>query len=274
MIDDFDLSFSDHQAWADWRASHHGSLSEQQISAIATSIGVDGFVEPLTEWEARPGSIVVGKSFREGLKFQGINARARAVMFCIAKALDRRPASGVRIYAAEGLTSFAGRMRGLFPRFLGSEYGRTPEEISRLYPIPSEDLSRLSLPDSTFDITSTNEVLEHVPDLDACLRELVRVTRPGGWYIGTIPFAFNRAETRIHAEIRDGEIVHHVPPEYHGNPTSPAEGSLVYRTPAWDILGSCRAAGFSHAEMRCILSRKFGIVCEGSLGMFVLVCRR
>ncbi|MBN9022128.1 MAG: hypothetical protein J0H08_08565, partial [Rhizobiales bacterium] len=74
MIDDFDLSFSDFQAWADWRASHRGSLSEQQISAVAASIGVDGFVEPLAEWEARPGSIVFGKSFMEGLEFQGINA--------------------------------------------------------------------------------------------------------------------------------------------------------------------------------------------------------
>jgi SAM-dependent methyltransferase len=45
--------------------------------------------------------------------------------------------------------------------------------------IPSEDLTRLSYRDGSFDLIVTSETLEHVPDLDAALWELRRVLRPG-----------------------------------------------------------------------------------------------
>lgn len=43
------------------------------------------------------------------------------------------------------------------------------------------DATRLPLPSASFDRTVCNMVLEHVPSVDAALREMVRVTRPGGW---------------------------------------------------------------------------------------------
>jgi SAM-dependent methyltransferase len=39
--------------------------------------------------------------------------------------------------------------------------------------------------DATFDLVFNNSALEHIPDVDAALREIARVTRPGG------TFAFN-----------------------------------------------------------------------------------
>ena len=44
---------------------------------------------------------------------------------------------------------------------------------------------RLPYLDATFDLVFNNSALEHIPDLDAALREIARVTRPGG------TFAFN-----------------------------------------------------------------------------------
>ncbi|MGW6732310.1 HAD-IA family hydrolase [Streptomyces sp. NPDC055013] len=49
------------------------------------------------------------------------------------------------------------------------------------------DASRLPLSDATSDLTLCAELLEHVPDPDAVLAELSRVTRPGGLLVLTVP---------------------------------------------------------------------------------------
>ena len=53
--------------------------------------------------------------------------------------------------------------------------------------VRSEDLTRLTYPDASFDLVLTSETLEHVPDLAAALAEIRRVLVPGGRHIFTIP---------------------------------------------------------------------------------------
>jgi SAM-dependent methyltransferase len=49
------------------------------------------------------------------------------------------------------------------------------------------DATRLPFPDAAFDRVVASEVMEHIPDDDAALGELVRVLRPGGVLAVTIP---------------------------------------------------------------------------------------
>ncbi len=44
-----------------------------------------------------------------------------------------------------------------------------------------EDIHRLSFADDTFDVTHAHQVLQHVADPVQALREMARVTKPGGW---------------------------------------------------------------------------------------------
>jgi len=53
--------------------------------------------------------------------------------------------------------------------------------------VRSEDLTRLTYPDESFDLVVTSESLEHVPDLDKALAEIRRVLKPGGRHVFTIP---------------------------------------------------------------------------------------
>jgi SAM-dependent methyltransferase len=87
---------------------------------------------------------------------------------------------------------------------------------------PQEDLQALSYPDASFDLVLTADTLEHVPDPWTALRETRRVLRPGGRHVFTVPAAPTRTATRARAEpSRDGGLVHHAPPQYHGRAAGP-----------------------------------------------------
>jgi hypothetical protein len=57
------------------------------------------------------------------------------------------------------------------------------------------DLMGLDLPDDAFDAVICSHVLEHVPDDAVAMRELRRVTAPGGWCLVMIPLDVTRRET-------------------------------------------------------------------------------
>ena len=63
------------------------------------------------------------------------------------------------------------------------------EEIDVYY-----DGVRLPFNDNSFDAILTSEVLEHVPNVDGCLTDLVRVLRPGGKMLVTVPFIWAEHE--------------------------------------------------------------------------------
>jgi SAM-dependent methyltransferase len=48
-------------------------------------------------------------------------------------------------------------------------------------------LEELPWPDASFDLVTCLDVVEHTPDDRVTLRELRRVTRPGGWLLVTVP---------------------------------------------------------------------------------------
>ncbi|MDH4137612.1 MAG: methyltransferase domain-containing protein [Anaerolineae bacterium] len=49
------------------------------------------------------------------------------------------------------------------------------------------DIQAIQLPDASVDVAVASEVLEHVPAPDAGLRELIRITRPGGRIFLSVP---------------------------------------------------------------------------------------
>jgi SAM-dependent methyltransferase len=49
------------------------------------------------------------------------------------------------------------------------------------------DLTDIDFPDDTFDLLWVSHVLEHVPDDAAAIREMYRVTRPGGMAVVQVP---------------------------------------------------------------------------------------
>jgi SAM-dependent methyltransferase len=267
-----DEAFGDLESFTAW-CRRSTWLHPTMFEKFAQRICAQGFVEPLSGRIAAAGTVQPVGSFREGLGLDGICSRVRAVMRVIEKEIVGKKRGEVRIYAAEATTPFAMRMRGLFPNFIGSEYTQDAKLAAEMFPIPREDLTRLSFPDNVFDIVCTNDVLEHVPDMNKALRQIARVLRPGGAHVGTTPFIFNAQKSVRKASLVRGRIKHLAEPEYHRDPFG-HKGALVFEVPGWEILGRCLDAGFSYAAMQFVMSERFGCLTNGSGGVFVLLCRK
>ena len=106
---------------------------------------------------------------------------------------------------------------------------------------PEEDIQALSFQDASFDLVLTSETLEHVPDPRTALRETLRVLRPGGRHVFTVPVDPAVETTRS----RDG-----LPAEHHGRGGGPfalvtrKADMLVHTDFGRDLPGVVRAAGF------------------------------
>lgn len=124
------------------------------------------------------------------------------------------------------------------PNLFYSEYGSKSEGV------PSENLLDLSYADNTFNLVVTSETLEHVPDVDVALREIYRVLKPNGLHVFTVPIVRDQKNTRQRARLENGELLHLLPPSYHGGAQREKSDYLVFYEFGDDFIGRCEKAGF------------------------------
>ena len=155
------------------------------------------------------------------------------------------------IYMTERITPTFQWLKARFPNTKGSEYfpgaHRSGDFVGD---IQHQDVQCLSFDDESLDYIVTFDVLEHVPHYQRALHEFFRCLRPGGTLMITVPFSWTSSEHQVRCELgEDGEIVHFMEPEYHGNPVDAEGGSLCFRYFGWQILSELHAVGFDEAEV-------------------------
>lgn len=114
--------------------------------------------------------------------------------------------------------------------------------------VQCQDVQRLTFPDASFDLCTSTEVFEHVPDDRAGFAELRRVLRSGGKMIFTVPMSGEEA-TVERARLKEGSVEHMFPPEYHGDVLRGQGKVLAFRNYGNDIIQRLEQAGFAAARL-------------------------
>lgn len=125
-----------------------------------------------------------------------VQARARlslgrghdAIHATVARLLSARAATGTLADIGCGTGDLWRATRGQFSRCIGVDairYDGLPDEV--VFQAADLDRGALPLPDASTDVTAAVEVIEHLENPRAFCRELVRITKPGGWVIVTTP---------------------------------------------------------------------------------------
>lgn len=140
-------------------------------------------------------------------------------------------------------------LKNHYSKFTWSEYFG-PDGPAVVNGTRNEDVQRLSYPDASFDLVTSTEVFEHVPDYRRGFREVRRVLRDDGWFVFTVPL-FEATNTQCVCRLRsDGSLEWLAEPEYHDSQvTGVATVPVFWRHSRQEIVADLLAAGFSHAEV-------------------------
>ena len=66
-----------------------------------------------------------------------------------------------------------------------------PDALSKDYLVSIADINRLPFADASFDCVICSEVLEHIPEHEKALKELVRILKPQGTLVVSVPRYFS-----------------------------------------------------------------------------------
>ena len=124
--------------------------------------------------------------------------------------------------------------------------------------VQCQDLQNLTFENESFDLLTSTEVFEHVPDDIKGFKEIYRVLKPKGHFIFTVPIDIKIENTIERAKIVNGEIINILEPEYHGDHLR-NKGILSFRKYGNDILFKLKEIGFSDAKIVDIFNEKYCI---------------
>lgn len=156
--------------------------------------------------------------------------------------------SGLHVYEMSSRGPLVDWLRRRAARVTCSEYfdGVPPGE--RVGGVQCQDVQRLTYAAASFDVCSSTEVFEHVPDDSRAFAELHRVLRPGGRLVFSVPIS-PAAQTIERAVLKNGEVRHLLPAEYHGDRIRGPGQVLAYRNYGLDILDRVGAQGFRDVRL-------------------------
>lgn len=196
------------------------------------------------------GPSVMAQLYASAIGVRCLRCAASAITMSLVSVLREEVGglAGLHVYELSSRGPLFNWLRRHAGQVTCSEYfdGVSPGE--RVNGVQCQDVQRLTYAAASFDVCTSTEVFEHVPDDSRGFAELHRVLRPGGRLVFSVPMS-PAAITVERAVLKDGEIRHLLPPEYHGDRIRGQGRVLAYRNYGLDILDRVRAQGFRDVRL-------------------------
>lgn len=146
--------------------------------------------------------------------------------------------------------------RGAFFEFLSrnapnavfSEYMDDVKPGDSVNGVLCQDVQNLTLDSDKFDVCTSTEVFEHVPDDVKGFKEIFRVLQDNGVFIFTVPL-HDTDKTVNRVSLENGKMVYLMKPEYHDDSIRGVAEVLVYRDYGRDVVEKLLSVGFSKVEI-------------------------
>ena len=146
--------------------------------------------------------------------------------------------------------------RGAFFEFLTknaanvifSEYMDDVKPGDSINGVLCQDVQHLTFDSGKFDVCTSTEVFEHVPDDISGFKEIFRVLQDNGVFIFTVPL-HDTDKTVNRVSLENGKMVYLMKPEYHDDSIRGVGKVLVYRDYGRDIVEKLLSVGFLKVEI-------------------------
>ena len=140
-------------------------------------------------------------------------------------------------------------LRRNFSQVITSEYFQDRPLGQTVEGVMNQDVQRLTFPDSSLDLVSSNQVFEHVPDDILGFAESHRVLKPGGAMVLSVPLYPLPSTQRI-ASIVNSKVFFVGEPEYHDSRIGGAQSAPVFwRHSVSDVRDRVRSVGFQSVKL-------------------------
>lgn len=129
-------------------------------------------------------------------------------------------------------------------KFLSSEFKEGYSSGSCFNGVRIEDATSSSFEDETFDLITSNQVFEHIPNDLAAYEECYRILKLDGVLLFSVPLYDNPVTTKK-AEIINGEIKFYGQPEFHNSRLEgPASAPTFWHHSRYDLPDRVAKCGF------------------------------
>jgi SAM-dependent methyltransferase len=196
------------------------------------------------------GPTVLVKLADDAISVRCIRCSASAIHMSIVQVLKTLypDFSGLSAYEMSSRGPLFDFLKGNAGQLTYSEFFDDVPPGARKGGVQCQDVQALTYGDAVFDLCTSTEVFEHVPDDHQGFREIHRVLRPGGRFVFTVPLT-DAPMTVERAVLSGGTIRHLLEPEYHGDVIRGQGRVLCFRNYGLDIVERLKACGFRDARL-------------------------
>jgi SAM-dependent methyltransferase len=156
--------------------------------------------------------------------------------------------SRLSVYEMSSRGPLFGYLRGRVRQLTYSEFFDDVRAGDYRGDVQCQDVQKLTYANASFDLCTSTEVFEHVPDDRRGFREIRRLLRSGGRFVFTVPLS--ETSSTLERAVLDGKQIRHLlEPEYHGDAIRGQGKVLCFRNYGLDIIDRLKECGFRDAYL-------------------------